>query len=336
MYHFCTLFDSHYLSRGIALYESLLHCCKDFHLYIFAFDGKCTEILNELNLKKATIISLQEFEDKELLALKPGRSTMEYCWTCTPSIILYSLDKFNLDMCTYIDADIYFWKSPEALFDELGNKSIVITEHRYTKRYDASSKSGKYCVQFMTFKNDMNGRKALNWWRESCNTWCYARHEDGKFGDQKYLDEWLEKFEGVHVLQHLGGGLAPWNVQQYDILNEEGKTYCREKSTGIEFEPVFFHFHRLWLYTNGRIDLGGYYLSREVKSVFYKPYVRHLSEIADQLIAIENSPDVRGETDMDINALWLLVRHFKRLLFSNILDKREFLNKCQNGEMHAK
>ena len=84
--NFCTLFDSYYLLKGLALHESLMKQCKsDFHLYIFLFDDKSYDILKKLNLNNVTIITLEEFEDEKLLEVKPGRSKGEYCWTCTPS-----------------------------------------------------------------------------------------------------------------------------------------------------------------------------------------------------------------------------------------------------------
>ena len=58
---FCTLFDSNYLSRGIAMYESLLKHTSDFHLYIFAFDDKSLSVLKTLNLNQVTVVSLKEF-----------------------------------------------------------------------------------------------------------------------------------------------------------------------------------------------------------------------------------------------------------------------------------
>lgn len=63
--------------------------------------------------------------------------------------MLYVLDHYDVDSCTYIDADLYFFSSPQILIDEVGDNSVMITEHRYTEKYDQTKTSGKYCVQFV-------------------------------------------------------------------------------------------------------------------------------------------------------------------------------------------
>ncbi len=263
------------------MYESLKKRSDGFHLYIFAFDDKSYELLQKLNLDFVTVVSLQEFEDEELLALKDSRSIGEYCWTCTPSVIKYSIQKYNLESCTYLDADLYFFSNPSCLIKEMGSKSVLITEHRYTKKYDQSSTSGIYCVQFMTFKNDHNGMNILNWWQKACNEWCYARFENGKFGDQKYLDDWLVRFEGVHVLQNLGGGIAPWNMQKYDFVKNNNELQALVKGNNTTFEVVFFHFHNFKLVDSQLYALTDYQLFDDCKSLVYQPYIEHL-QIVDQ------------------------------------------------------
>lgn len=313
MYNYCTLFDSNYLTRGLAMYESLKNESDKFHLYIFAFDDRSNELLRKLNLEFVTIISLQEFEDEELLSLKSERSAGEYCWTCTPSIIKYSIEKYNLESCTYLDADLYFFSNPAVLIEEMEEKSVLITEHRYTPEYDQSATSGIYCVQFMTFKNDINGMKVLNWWRESCNAWCYARFEDGKFGDQKYLDDWTSRFEGVHVLQNLGGGVAPWNIQQYDLYNKN-------------FKLVFYHFHNFKFIGYDKLEFGNYILRNSDLKILYKPYLVHLEDIKNRIEHIDNTYDFHG-TKKPEKSWKTPLQNIKRRLKNtyNIYDKNYIL-----------
>lgn len=282
--NFCTLFNTNYLTRGLLTYRSLLQNCPDFHLYVFAFDAECYNYLKTQNLPKLTVVSLHEFEDPELLKIKSSRSATEYCWTCTPSIVLYSIEKFSLENCIYIDADLCFYANPQVLWDEMNGKSVLITEHRYTQEYDQSAASGIYCVQFVGFKNDIHGMNVLRWWRNACLDWCFAREEAGKFGDQKYLDNWLVQFEGVYVLKHLGGGLAPWNVQQYKFSSEKQISGI-ELKTNKQFIPVFFHFHGVKFYKTGVVSLAGsiYQLSNSVKDIFYLPYIKQLVEIENEV-----------------------------------------------------
>ena len=313
MYNFCTLFDSNYLSRGLAMYESLASHCPKFHLYIFAFDNICYSYLSEHKLHNTTIISLEEFEDSDLLSIKHTRTKGEYCWTCTPSTILYCINKFKLPNCTYVDADLYFFCNPQILIDELTHKSVLITEHRYTPKYDQTKTSGIYCVQFITFLNNNDGLAVLNWWRNACLEWCFNRSEDGKFGDQKYLDDWPSRFSCIHILQNIGGGVAPWNMQQYRINNVCGKLCAIEMKTEVAFDICFFHFHGLKLLAKTKIDLSSYRIEANVIKYIYKPYVNHLLKI-DNTIAkskyAKKTPSISA-----IRKCWQMsVRIFKRKL----------------------
>jgi hypothetical protein len=238
-------------------------------------DDVSHQIIKNLSLENVTVISLNEFENNELLKVKSTRNKAEYCWTCTPFTILYCLKRYKLDHCTYIDADLYFYADPVVLVNEMQSKSVLITSHNYAPEYDQTNTSGKYCVQFITFKNNSSGLLVLNWWKNACLDWCYARFEDGKFGDQKYLDDWPERFDCVHVLQNFGGGIAPWNTTKYEIT----KDFCvRDIFNNKRRRVCFYHFHSIKFY-DGKMKRGNflyYKLSRKYLGLLYLPYLCRL------------------------------------------------------------
>lgn len=296
MLKFCTLFNTTYLSRGLAMYNSLDKYCDSFHLYIFAFDQHCFEVLTKLALPHASIVNLKDFENDNLLAVKDSRTAQEYCWTCGSSTIKYCIETYDLDHCTYVDADLLFFGNPKVLIDEMKEKSVLITEHRYTPSCDQTATSGTYCVQFMTFKNTEEGMTALNWWVDACLEWCFSRCEDNKFGDQKYLDDWTERFSGVHVLNHLGGGVAPWNIEQYSFKNHAGRVVGQEIATNKEFDVIFYHYHAFCYSKKDsyRLTHDGYALNRKQIKHVYKPYVQALS-VAEALVDRVNEGGISHE-----------------------------------------
>ncbi len=324
--NFCTLFDSNYLSRGLAMYESLRRHCRDFHLYIFAFDDRCFSVLNKLNLEKTTVIGLKDFLDEALLKIQPSRTATEFCWTATSATVLFAINKYNLDICTYLDADVYFFASPEILLNEIRDNSVILSPHRYSKDYDRSATNGIYCVQFITFKNDERGLRALNWWKDACYEWCYARAEEGKFGDQKYLDSMIKEFSGIHELCHLGGGVAPWNVQRYHIFKKDSVLTGHEIQTGREFDVIFYHFQNLRFLDNERLDLCIYKLRKEVKELIYRPYLKDLEEAKRKIGIMDDTFDPHGR--MMMTKLWKMpFRYIKGKARGdyNIYKKKYFL-----------
>lgn len=283
MYYFCTLLDQRYLSRGIALYHSLnTHLKGNFQLFVVAFDDLAFQLLQQLQLEHLTVISLTEFEDEALKKAKLTRSTGEYCWTCTPSVIRYMLLTYQLPHCTYLDADIYFFDTPIPYIETQLAFDVSITPHRYTKKYDKTESVGTYCVQFLTFHRTQNALNILNWWREACIEWCYDRFEAGRYGDQKYLEDWPEKYQGIYVIEDFGVGAAPWNIQQA-IPDERSKVL--QLQVGERCYPlVFYHFHAVRLGPKlGRFDLGEYKLAPWVIEKIYKPYVSELRKIEREL-----------------------------------------------------
>lgn len=289
MQYYCTLFNSVYLSRGLAMYRSLERHARDFHLYIFAFDDDCYEILQRLKLRHATAIRLSDFENEALLAVKPTRTPGEYCWTCTSSTIWHCLHTYSPDHCTYIDADLLFFSDPKVLLQEMGNDAVMITGHRYSPQHDQSASSGIYCVQFVTFKNNPEGLTALDWWRKECIKWCYRKFEDGKFGDQKYLDDWTERFRGVHVLQHHGGGVAPWNNLEYSYEQKGGEVRIMHHNSA--YPLVFYHYHDFRYCKNNVIRLTSpqYKIKKEAVQLIYKPYQRALMDAENEIRRLGNA-----------------------------------------------
>jgi len=285
--HICTLFDSNYIDKGLALYHSLSKACNNFIIYIFAFDAVSFELLKQMNLKKAHIIGLDEFETNQLRELKKIRSKGEYCWTCTPVIIEYVLEHYGADMCTYVDADLYFYKSPQILLQELiqSGCSAGVVEHRFPNTphgRQALRRSGKYCVQFNTFKNDVSGRKLLSLWKNQCLEECSI----DMGGDQKYLTNWGEKYSTVHEYQHIGGGVAPWNLMRYKIKRDANGLNVISKKE--KFELIFYHFQGIQYSDNKQIKInvitspdGGIIRKKAIQKIYY-PYLYHIEIIRDK------------------------------------------------------
>lgn len=285
-YDFCTLFDKNYVFKGLALHESLQRHAGDFTLWILCMDDMAFDLLERIDLPNVRLLALSEFEDEELLAAKKTRTATEYYWTCTPSLPLYLLDHHpSLESITYLDADMYFFSDPAPAYDELGDGSISLIEHRYAPAWEhLQEPSGIYCVQFMIFRNDERARTALRWWRDRCNEWCYHHVEDGKMGDQKYLDDWPKRFEGVVVVQHEGVGLAPWNLAKYKVTKRDGRLL-------VDGRPlVVYHYHSFAICGGGRSFVPAYAeysIGKADAKLLYAPYINAIKDAMARLRQIE-------------------------------------------------
>ena len=325
MLNFCTLYYANYSAKGVALYRSLAKVCNDFHLYIVAMDDACLQILRDLFLPHATIISITELEEfyPALKQVKEDRNKGEYSWTCKGPTLLYCCDKYQLKECTYLDADLYFFSDPTPLYEECPEADVMLMDHGYTPWYNLSETNGKYCAGYMYFKYTDNGMKVLNEWTEQCIEWCYGRHEPGRFGDQKYLDEFHHKYENVYDLQHIGL-CAPWNIQQYSVAQgEDGDVYVSKNGQTVKL--IIYHFHFLGNQDFGKYNeflLGPYTLDNAVIDHIYKPYLEEMKSFAKHVDALGYKTDVLSSRVTNMSALMYFMHWCKNVWKRNKIQWR--------------
>lgn len=168
-------------------------------------------------------------------------------------------------MVTYLDSDLYFFDDPERIFTVIGDRSIAIVPHRLISEKQHLIVNGIYNVGWVTFRNDKPGRECLINWAMNCREWCYARYEDGKFADQKYLDAWPSQYgNALAILDQPAIGAAPWNIGQHVISEGPNIDLAR---------LIFYHYHELVERDDGTFRLTEYALRQEDILYLYQPYL---------------------------------------------------------------
>ena len=276
MEHYVTLFDSAYLPQRLCLHASLERFGGEYCLWIVCMDRSSFDVLTAMNLPHVGLLRVEDHLDDALRSARASRTVGEFCWTMTPYVFEFVFAKdASIDRLTYLDADVWFRKSPRRFFQELEStgKSVLITDHGYAAEYDQSAAYGQYCVQFLTFCR-RGSEPVRKRWQSQCLEWCFNRAEDGKFGDQKYLDTWPDEFEdSVHVLQDHALMLAPWNAVRFPYGN-----------------AVLWHFHGFKVTRDPATrayDLNiaaAYSIPNVVKENVYKPYIEELKSAIARMI----------------------------------------------------
>jgi Glycosyl transferases group 1 len=232
---FCTILNLPFLLKGIVLYRSLARVAPGMRLYVACMDEESESLLEEMQLSGLVTVSEAELlaYDAPLAELR-SRPIADYCKSMKPSLCRYVLDQGS-DLVTFLDADLMFFSDPEPMFDELGEGSILLMPMRRGPRLreEKDEKFGRYNSGTVSFRGDDTGLEALGWWRSKC---LEGRLDENPLLDQPFIKDWPERFTGVHVVEHLGCGVAPWNAYQYEM--EPG-----DRGPEVNGVPlVFYHY----------------------------------------------------------------------------------------------
>ena len=311
MNHFVTLFNYNFLPQGLATLNSL-QSNSNCIIWIVCLDEKVYEFLKNKNFNYVNLIPLKELENNMEKNYRKNRSFLEYCWMLTPFSIKYVLKQDpNIKQVTYIDADVFFYKNVDPIFEEfkLSSRDIFITEHGYHRDYNKAANSGLFCVQFLIIKNNDNAEIIRNEWEKKCIESTTIDYSKNIVGDQKYFDDLYIKYKNDFcVSKNLNFFQAPWTLNRF-----------------APEDTIMYHFHSFRVLENKvQLYYGGYKLDENIIEKIYIPYVRSINEILkkNNLIITQTN---KGTKEI----LLTKINNFVREKFFNFKTKRD-LNKYMN------
>ncbi|MGC2855633.1 hypothetical protein ACM64Y_09160 [Novispirillum sp. DQ9] len=287
MRFFVTYFDANYMSRALALLMSLRrNASAPFTLFALCLDDDSYKTLKSHLWRDMIPLSLQELEaaDPDLRAVRDDRTAAEYIFTLTPCIATYIFDQFNqVDLLTYLDADMAFFHDPEEIFAEIeaAGASISIVPHRFSAANYALKVYGIFNVGWLSWRRDDEGLRCLSDYRLNCLRWCHDYIDGNLYADQRYLDEWPVRYTGVHVIAHPGANLAPWNLDTFPLSLDDGTVRVGDVPL------IFYHYHKFRQNDSGRFDrnLASYVgdhpqIDEAALDAIYEPYARLLARLS--------------------------------------------------------
>lgn len=285
---YCTYFDANYLAQGLALWRSLARHDAAAELWVLALDDTTAEALRALPEARLHIVPLTELlaTDAELAQARPDRSRAEFVFALTPCWLRWLLQtQPDIAAVAYVDADLFFFSDPAPAWRELGDGSVLVTPHRYPVGHDDSARYGRFNVGWLVFRRDPVALACLAWWRECCLDSCALAGDGVRYGDQKYLDAWPERFgAAVRVSAHPGVNVAPWNWARHRFAMQADGPWQVDGSA-----LVMFHFAQFrWIggpwWDSGQLEYG--IMPLRLRSRLYGAYAAELRAAEATLRAV--------------------------------------------------
>ena len=260
-------------------------------VFVLAVDERSAADVRGWPFPNVEVFHLRELEEAfpRLSMVRSDRSNMEYLFTLTPWLILWTMSRVRANAwVTYLDADMAFYSSTTRMYKEISAASVAIVEHRFTWEQAWRRKYGRFNVGWVGFRNDRDGRNCLTWWAERCLEWCRDEVSNGRFADQGYLDQFPDRFSRVAIVDLPGANLAPWNLRRHRV------TYSSDEIVLVDGQPlIFFHFHGL-RFDDARCHFkhAPYFAKTtpEIREGIYRPYCEALAQLV--------SSDERNDQDL--------------------------------------
>jgi hypothetical protein len=243
MNFFFTICSNNYLGQAKVLGESLKIHEPDSHFIVALVDEFIKEIdYDSFPFEVLTIRSIEPNID--VLADKYNIIELNTC--VKPRIFEFLRTERAAQTAIYLDPDIKVYSPFEEVRQAfLTGSSIVLTPHIYTPiprdgktpGENAFLNFGIYNLGFIALRYTDESARFISWWKDWTYYSGYFNVKDGMFVDQLPINLAPIFFKEVHILNHRGYNMAPWNLHERKLSRRGDDTMVNEGE-----QLRFFHF----------------------------------------------------------------------------------------------
>jgi glycosyltransferase involved in cell wall biosynthesis len=175
-------------------------------------------------------------------------TVVEMCTAVKGQASVHLLNRDDAKFVTYLDPDLFFYRTLEDIRTEHINGDVLLTPHLNHVPYLNSvilndeiagvMRHGIFNLGFVSFKNSKNGRDIAAWWADRLQISSKSDYANGLFTDQKWWDLSQVYFKNTWVVKNDGWNMAPWNISERRLVAETPPTLDSGESL------FFFHFSK--------------------------------------------------------------------------------------------
>lgn len=240
----CTIAAKNYLPQAFTLGDSLKKNSPDLDFYILLSDEADESF--DLAAAKYSVIEARNIGIPSFREMAFKYDVVEFCTSVKPFLIEYLFDKYGYNKIIYLDPDMYVYKPLDEVLDVLDEDFVVLTPHilkPYTEFKGVITEEellfvGIYNLGFAAFRDCLEARHVLKWWKAKLKDQCFADKEDALHVDQRWMDFLPSLYEkGVRLLRNPAYNLAHWNMHERKF-KDMGESWLVDD----KFPLAVFHF----------------------------------------------------------------------------------------------
>lgn len=250
---FCTVISADFLPFARALFKSIKKFGGDIEFTVLIVND-----YQQFGDEKFKVLFPHQLSEKELtnkILSKYHNELDGLRWSLKSVLMVHLLEMEEFDQVFFVDPDLYFFSDFSSLFEELGDRSFLLSPH--WKPMDPSINEKEFLANFSDgifnagfLGATIKGIDTLRWWANMCLYSAKRIVDEPLYADQSYLELFPIRNPDSRILTHRGCNVAIWNKDECRrVVSNTGEVLINGK-----YPIVFIHFSHLFdLYNQDKL-----------------------------------------------------------------------------------